>query len=611
MIESLYLDEENFNSYCLYDGSRVLSKFSKVNIFIGSNNSGKSRFTRAFFSKNNELKFTLNKFDLQILNKLLEDLKSEITDFYDEYIIGDYGGILNILTTIEKIDFITEYFNINDIVLKGIYDVKNIKYSSYNTKKYITQGDIESKVQSIAVKYINEIQDKFSHLAKVRLDNIYFPTLRGLRKIYGTDDDLYLKTTKKDYFKLEDDALDNKIYTGVSLYEDLKKLLLGTKQERDRVREFEDFLSKNFFEGKDINVVPRINKEVVYVRIGDRDHSIYDLGDGIQSIIILTYPLFFYQGKKRYIFIEEPEHYLHPGFQRIFLETILHERFSNFQYFITTHSNHFLDITLDVDKVSVYTFKENEKIEGEPRFTIENVENEDSNILDIIGVRNSSVFLSNCTIWVEGITDRIYLRKYLDILQSEEDKQFKEDIHYSFVEYGGGNITHWSFLKDKDGNHPNIEVKRLCGKLFLISDKDGAGFKKNGSPGSKMERHKELKDTLRDRYYCLEAREMENIISSPILKKVIEDYEGDNTAKLKFNKNFSTKDHFKDSYLGTYIEKNIPDLSRKYAAESGTVNDKVNFAKRAVSFMQSENDLSEEAITLGKKLLDFIKDNNS
>ena len=27
--------------------------------------------------------------------------------------------------------------------------------------------------------------------------------------------------------------------------------------------------------------------------------------------------------------------------------------------------------------------------------------------------------------------------------------EYKEDYHYSFVEYGGNNITHWSFL-DKE-----------------------------------------------------------------------------------------------------------------------------------------------------------------
>src|SRR5690606_38667289 len=152
---------------------------------------------------------------------------------------------------------------------------------------------------------------------------------------------------------------------------------------------------------------------------------------------------------------------------------------------ITTHSNHLLDLTLDIQHVSVYTFKRNGDLDGVPQFVFENVDNDSSEVLRLLGVRNSSVFLTNCTIWVEGITDRIYLRRYLELYISRLNRKiFKEDIHYSFVEYGGSNITHWSFLSESDESIPNIIVDRLCGKLFLITDRDGAGLKMDGSPDS-------------------------------------------------------------------------------------------------------------------------------
>ncbi len=144
------------------------------------------------------------------------------------------------------------------------------------------------------------------------------------------------------------------------------------------------------------------------------------LGDGIQSIIILTYPLFFNQGENMLFFFEEPEQCLHPAYQRVFMETLMRKEFDTFQYFFTTHSNHLLDITLDIDKVSIYTFKKTNDSMDNPTFEIENVDNENTDILRLIGVRNSSVFLSNCTIWVEGITDRIYIRKYLAVFQKHK-----------------------------------------------------------------------------------------------------------------------------------------------------------------------------------------------
>lgn len=263
-----------------------------------------------------------------------------------------------------------------------------------------------------------------------------------------------------------------------------------------------------------------------------------------------------------------------------------------------------MDLTLDKNHISIYTFKK-ENLESEkPNFIIENVENDDLNILDLIGVRNSSLFLSNSTIWVEGITDRIYLRKYLDIFQKNKEIKFLEDIHYSFVEYGGANITHWSFLDEDDDEHPNIEVEKVCAKLFLISDNDNS---KDGS--KKALRQQKLSEKLKERYYCLEAIEIENILSEDVLKKVIFEYETGNEA-LIFKKSF-TEQKYKKALLGKFIDANIENGWKKYADKSGTVKDKLNFAKKAVSNINSIKDLSNEAQDLSKRIYDFIAKQNS
>ena len=55
--------------------------------------------------------------------------------------------------------------------------------------------------------------------------------------------------------------------------------------------------------------------------------------------------------------------------------------------------------------------------------------------MDSLGVRNSSVFLANSTIWIEGITDRLYLKKYMEVYQREMfnrgqiKKIYEEDKH--------------------------------------------------------------------------------------------------------------------------------------------------------------------------------------
>lgn len=625
-IESINLKENFFKDYKNANGELFLDKMAKINVFVGANNSSKSRFTRTLFS-NDELKYNYTGSKISEIDNIFYELQKEIESYFDQRSILKHhnSNVIQILNYKpikyykKEIKSLLEFGILIETLAKSDnYGRVDFKTSSYTQNDYQAAEDLKV----IGEKYSKLFKDLIPvEPEKPEFTQIYIPTLRGLRTIHNlngkyTHENLYLKRTINDYFG-NIEGITDKIYTGLGLYEDIKKLLLGTREERNRIRNFEEFLSKSFFNNQTVNIIPNQSDNVVHVLIGDNpedEKPIYELGDGIQAIIILTYPLFFNQGKELKIFIEEPEHYLHPGFQRIFMETLVKPEFNSFQYFITTHSNHFLDITLDLEHISIYTFKRD--LENR-NFIIENVENEDSNILELLGARNASVFLSNCTIWVEGITDRIYIRKFLEVYQNSLTKGqriFREDTHYSFVEYGGGNITHWSFLKASDSNVSNIEVKRLCGKLFLVSDKDGAGLKKDGTPNrskaKKYERHLELEEALGERYYCLKSKEIENTLSPHVLKAIVENYEAKNPniANLKFNK--FAYEHYKDAGIGAFIQNNVEGINHKYEADSGTITDKVNFAKKAVQNISSFDDLTDDAKTLTIKIYDFIKSNN-
>ncbi|MEO7216319.1 AAA family ATPase [Mucilaginibacter sp.] len=609
MISSIYLGEDKFEHYNTIEEDRTLKNLSKVNIFIGSNNSGKSRCLRTVFS-NELLKYTTDQIDLSKINSLIKNFKQEIEDALNG--LPANGQITErFIEKFEQLDFVNVTLNLTPSVNRFFQDLAS--YDGAVNTQYNSGGlEIRNALNIIGRRYTSQLNALIKNkVFNFKLDNVYIPTLRGLRNINGIDNDLFSTCTIRDYFTGSDFGtnIKNQLYTGLSLYKDTQKLLLGDKDDRNKVRAFELFLQQTFFNNQEINLIPRIGKEVVYFRIGEyEEHPIYELGDGIQSIIILTYPLFFRQGEKLNFFIEEPEQYLHPGFQRTFIETLLSPRFKDFQYFITTHSNHLLDLTLDKEHISIYTFKKKYTETNAPNFIIENVENEDSNILASIGVRNSSVFLSNCTIWVEGITDRIYIRKYLEIYQKSQVLTFKEDLHFSFVEYGGNNITHWSFLDSADASHPNIQVDRLCGKLFLITDKDGDGLTKDGNKSAKALRQEQLKEKLRERYYCLAAREIENTLSITVLKNTIRDIE--NNPNIEFKAEFDNQNKYTEKKIGTYLDSHIIAATKSYADQSGTVKDKLNFAKKAVSHVKKIEDLSSEALDLAEKLYEFIKKNN-
>ncbi|MFN5767461.1 MAG: ATP-dependent nuclease, partial [Pseudanabaena sp.] len=362
----------------------------------------------------------------------------------------------------------------------------------------------------------------------------------------------YENRTKKDYFG-KDTLLENmKIFTGLELYQTLKEKLLGEPNERKQVKEFEEFLSENFFENKEVTLIPREKEpKVVHIKIGEEPQfPIYNLGDGLQNLIICTFNIFM-EKERCLFFIEEPDMFMHPSMQRAFLEVL--SKVDRHQYFITSHSNHFLDMTIDFANISVFHFSKHE--DTQPQFHIRPSSPRDRQILLDLGVRNSSVFISNATIWVEGITDRLYLKaymkKYIDELELSEPEKYseliklKEDYHYSFVEYQGANLTHWSFDPDEDDDEYKIRAKSICGHAFLIADGDIGSHLKG-------DRKAVYEKMLGERFLVLQVKEIENLIPVEILKKVVAEkfkkYEG-NIERIKY------KDYAKpDTPIGRYLD---------------------------------------------------------
>jgi hypothetical protein len=304
--------------------------------------------------------------------------------------------------------------------------------------------------------------------------------------------------------------------------------------------------------------------------------------------------------------------------QRIFLETVT--MFPKAKVFFTTHSNHFLDMSLDFrDNISIYSFKKkikNDDLNRRINFEVVNITNPDFNLLNELGVRNSSVFLSNCTIWIEGITDRFYIRKYLKLYQehlktkNENSKLFHEDFHFSFIEYAGNNITHWSFLDDMEEveDYKNINVEAISGNIFLIADNDGTDDI-NTNKEAKAKRLNQLKKVLGDRFYPLQAREIENLITPSILKKTL--MKLDKMGKINdwtIFDGLKYEDYQKEK-IGKFID-NITKTSR-FSEKSGTIKQKTDFAIAATEKMESFDDLSEEAQKLSEKIYAFIKENNN
>ncbi|HYF36685.1 MAG TPA: AAA family ATPase [Prosthecobacter sp.] len=583
---------------------QVLTGLSQINLFVGSNNSGKSRLLRCLLAKEKHM----------LLPAIFADAAQKTSAFVKIAMPQIAKGDCRI----EPFSTMAEQLPDFALLLEGdskVHLLNNFIQQSENAKPTDFQISfrghppdsmvVTKHLQHLgrdARKLLGAIPPQVLHLASYR--RVYIPTLRGLRP--SGSGDCYQDRTKKDYFK---GKIEFEIFTGLTFYNDLREMLLGDHQARKIARAFEDFLAIELFEGVQVTLIPNVKSDVVHIRIGnEREQPVHNLGDGIQQLIILTFPLFQNRDQPSLIFIEEPELFLHPGMQRSLIKAMT--TFDNYQYFITTHSNHLLDLTLEFDNISIYmvrkSLKDEKAEESAANFTIEPASTHDTRLLDSLGARASSVFLSNCTVWVEGITDRRYLAKglhlYLDHLTAEAQSENsslpfrpRQDLHYSFVEYSGGNITHWSFLDTTDDP---VEVTRLCGRLMLIVDKDG---------DKKIGRHEALEKELGDRFVPLPCNEIENLLTPEILKAVVREYEGDDAEIDGF-----TQEEYRGAYLGTFLESKITNKKRKgpYAEDSGTVTDKKGFCAKAISHQKSWFDLSADAQQLVERIYRFIKTHN-
>lgn len=232
-----------------------------------------------------------------------------------------------------------------------------------------------------------------------------------------------------------------------------------------------------------------------------------------------------------------------------------------------------------------------------PQFFIKNVSFGDNNVLNLLGVRNSSVFLSNCNIWVEGISDVLYFRRYFDIYQehmkskNNNFKKFLEDHHYSFYKYDGSDIKNLLAL-DLDNTDKRVGI------LFLIRDKDDSKDK------NKRKKDKKLKDLLGNNFYLLKCREVENLLTKSVILKTIENDR--RYGSISLDKNFEYED-YKDIKLNNFIKEKIC----KDTIDWNPIGSKRPFYNNAEKNIKTCNDISKEALEICEKIYNFIKENNS
>lgn len=488
----------------------TLDAVNDINIFIGSNNSGKSLFMRKLMVSHT---YTyVHRLNFNEANALIKHFR----------VSSPYSG--------QDLEF----FELDK-------DLPRVIAAREKRRPFINNPDVISGIL---------------HYEEPKV--IFIPVLRSAHSLYdelpqrdapralGSDrykfnkieDDIFLNTIRHNYEELQSDNIE--IFTGLDLYKEILNSRNSDRNTRVKFQTFEDFVGENFFNGQKVDIVANFNKreslsgkntnEQITLSFEKEKgtYKLHDLGDGIQALIILLFKVFMAEDGT-YIFIDEPEINLHPGMQRVFLEQITSNEFlkkKKLKYFISTHSNHLIDLTLDLSNVSIYSFSPTITEDREKHLIIKNVNAGDNSILKNIGVNNSAVFMANCSIWVEGISDRNYIKAFLRSYCKYHKKPYpKEDIDYTFFEYAGSNIDHYFFDDNVDDENfrediaRNIKALALSNRIFLLADSDDAqvGSAKHARLTKLMKAESDtFTPRILDKY-----REIENLFPKEVWSRIL------------------------------------------------------------------------------------------
>lgn len=583
------------------DNTSFLNNLNKVNLFIGANNSGKSRFLRSIFKMNGLVSID----EISPIDLLIDIQKNELLDkkFDNEEIIAlrkqcdQLGECFLNPHYINKIS--KELFTLKETFGRELA-VSNV------LKNVSKQSQMRDCIKLIEKALILLDKIKFNDIESSK-SKLYVPIYRSLIADEALPRNSFNEIVKNKY------RISNQVYTGLSFYFEVYELHTSIKIRE--LRAFSEWIKKNFYPGKEVDIVPDKQSLNVYLDIDGHLRPIFDLGDGIQQLILLIFPIYT-STTGTWFFIEEPETHLHPGLQRIFLETLLndeHLKTKNLRFFFTTHSNHFLDISINHNEISVFQFEK----ENANSIQIKTNIKPGKEILDLLGINTSSVFLSNTSIWVEGPTDRKYLSKWLKLYcEYKKFAYLREDIDFAFFEYGGNLVEHYLFDENfeddisEDQVRDRIKAFAHSNKIFLLADNDNATV-----DSSKGKRRKKLQDIQSKQflYFNTDVVEIENLLPPQVLIDFVpEVVSGD---KVDCNMTIIRRNDYKSTRLGDYLEAILSDknvILKKFKASSGTLTNvyKSKLCDFVVDSAYTYTDLTEENPPLEKlieSLYNFIK----
>lgn len=481
-----------------------IGPFKKCNFFIGVNNSGKSCVLN-FISKHLEnisqresslrldpLEIHLGATNGQVTvglglpsKKIFEHGSSIITSM-NANISGAVFEILNSLIKMLEQDG-TIY------LLQNANNLENASFEKFDEKKFssiISEGNwmllwtaLTGQSRGSLPAWISGVIFELQKPYKKKLPSVFMvPAIRQISTKEGNFDD----------------------YSGKGLINKLANLQNPGPTERELN---EKFLAINkFLQNVTGNTTAMIeiphDRSEVLVHINNRVLPLSSLGTGIHEVVMIA--AFCTLASSSIVCIEEPEIHLHPILQKKLIKYI-NEQTDN-QYFIATHSASIIDYA-GAQVFHVSNFAEQTSIE------LAGHSSHKFRICQDLGYKSSDLLQSNAIIWVEGPSDRLYLRHWI----STVDPLLREGIHYSIMFYGGRLLSHLSSSDDEISEFINLRSLNRNVAIIIDSDKKATNAEINKTKQRVVEEFESNSEIA----WVTAGKEIENYIDSDLLAQCI------------------------------------------------------------------------------------------